>query len=88
MSVIRAENIPSWRDDGNHFDYEVHLNPADLERIRHGVSPFTNGTLDVVKDSWNLAAPGDGGPGERPGSAPLRIRRREPPGSRRPTPGT
>jgi len=32
--ILRTENVPSWRDDGNHFDYDIMLTPEDLARIR------------------------------------------------------
>jgi hypothetical protein len=32
--VLRCENVPSWRDDGNHFDYDIVLTPDDLARLR------------------------------------------------------
>jgi hypothetical protein len=36
--VLRADDSPSWRDDGTHYDYEVFLTPADIERIRQAVA--------------------------------------------------
>ncbi len=32
--VLRLADNPSWSEDGTHWDYEVFLNSADIERIR------------------------------------------------------
>ena len=32
--ILRTENVPSWRDDGSHFDYDIMLTEEDLIRIR------------------------------------------------------
>jgi hypothetical protein len=32
--ALRIEDSPSWREDGTHYDYEVFLTLADIERIR------------------------------------------------------
>jgi hypothetical protein len=32
--ILHADNVPSWRDDGNHFDYDIVLTPEDIVRLR------------------------------------------------------
>jgi len=32
--VLRSDNVPSWKDDGGHYDYRIFLSPSDLEQIR------------------------------------------------------
>lgn len=36
--ILRADYNPAWSEDGTHWDYEVFLTPADIDRIRRAVA--------------------------------------------------